>query len=119
MLPASAGKIVGNPFLAANIPYTHFPMSTFSHLPAPQPMLRDELALERTNLVNERTWLAYLRTGMALVVAGLSLINFFREQVFVRIGAFFVPFGLALLARDWVRFRAKHRHIKSALLARQ
>lgn len=88
-------------------------------LSPPNLTLRDELALERTNLANERTWLAYLRTGMALVIAGFSLINFFREQVFVWIGAFFVPFGLAMVVLGWVRFRTKHRRIKAALRARQ
>jgi putative membrane protein len=96
-----------------------FPMSNSTPLPAPQLTLRDELALERTNLANERTWLAYLRTGMALVVAGLSLINFFREQIFVWIGAFFVPFGLAMVALGWVRFRIKDRRIHAALQAQQ
>jgi putative membrane protein len=119
MLPARAGKSVGNPFLMANIPYTLFPMPTLPPLPAPHLTLRDELALERTNLANERTWLAYLRTGMALVIAGLSLINFFREYVFVWIGAFFIPFGLALVALGWVRFRTKYRRINAALRARQ
>ncbi len=94
-------------------------MPTSTPLPAPQLTLRDELALERTRLANERTWLAYLRTGMALVIAGLSLINFFREHVFVWIGAFFVPFGLAMVALGWIRFRAKHRRINAALWAQQ
>ncbi|GAA3968824.1 DUF202 domain-containing protein [Hymenobacter antarcticus] len=94
-------------------------MPTLPQPPALHLTLRDELALERTNLANERTWLAYLRTGMALVIAGFSLINFFREHVFVWIGAFFVPFGLALVALGWVRFRAKHRRINAALRARQ
>lgn len=94
-------------------------MPTPSPLPLSQLTLRDELALERTNLANERTWLAYLRTGMALVVAGFSLINFFREQIFVWIGAFFVPFGLAMVALGWVRFRIKDRRIHAALVARQ
>jgi putative membrane protein len=117
MLPARAGKSVGNPFLTAKFPYIILPMSTLPHIP--YLTLRDELALERTNLANERTWLAYLRTGMALVIAGLSLINFFREYVFVWIGAFFIPFGLALVALGWVRFRAKYRRINAALRARQ
>ncbi|MDQ2769367.1 MAG: DUF202 domain-containing protein [Bacteroidota bacterium] len=92
-------------------------MSTLPPLQLSQLTLRDELALERTNLANERTWLAYLRTGMALVIAGLSLINFFREHVFVWIGAFFVPFGLAMVALGWVRFRIKDRRIHAALQA--
>ncbi|MDQ2794319.1 MAG: DUF202 domain-containing protein [Bacteroidota bacterium] len=89
-------------------------MSTSPQPPAPPLSLSDGLALERTNLANERTWLAYLRTGMALVIAGFSLINFFREHIFVWIGAFFVPFGLGMVALGWVRFRVKHRRINAA-----
>lgn len=57
----------------------------------PSLSLRDELALERTRLAIECTNLRYLRAGMALVIAGLSLINFFRDYVFIWIDAFFIP----------------------------
>jgi len=83
--------------------------------PAAALSLSDRLALERTRLANERTMLAYLRTGMALVLAGFSLINFFRENLYVWVGVFFVPLGLGLVLLGWVRFRFKRRRIQQAL----
>ena len=79
--------------------------------------LRDRLALERTRLANERTLLAYLRTGMALVIAGFSLINFFREHIYVWAGVLFVPLGLSIVLAGWLRYRRKHRHIDAHVKA--
>ncbi|MCR5887822.1 DUF202 domain-containing protein [Hymenobacter sp. J193] len=76
--------------------------------------LRDLLALERTQMANERTLLAYVRTGMALVIAGFSLIQFFRQNLFVWAGVALVPAGLAVVLLGWRRYR----HKGSALTSR-
>ena len=60
-----------------------------------------------------------MKAGRALVIAGLSLINFFRDYVFIWIGAFFIPFGLGVIGLGWVRFRTKSRRIAAAVAARQ
>ncbi|GAA4005262.1 DUF202 domain-containing protein [Hymenobacter fastidiosus] len=78
------------------------------HLP---PDLRDRLALERTHLANERTVLAYVRTGMTLIVAGFSLINFFRDNFYIWVGAAFVPLGVGITVAGWFRYRAKSQRI--------
>jgi putative membrane protein len=77
--------------------------------------LSDQLALERTRLANERTVLAYLRTGMALCIGGLSLINFFRDNIYVWLGVLCLPLGLGLVGLGWMRYRVKRRHIAAAL----
>ncbi|SDX77068.1 DUF202 domain-containing protein [Hymenobacter psychrophilus] len=74
--------------------------------------LRDRLAMERTRLANERTLLAYLRTGMTLVIAGFSLINFFRDNVYVWAGILFVPLGMVIIVVGWFRYRVRARHIE-------
>lgn len=39
-------------------------------------ILRDHLAVDRTDLANERTLLAYVRTSLAFLVTGASAIHF-------------------------------------------
>ncbi|QIX61941.1 DUF202 domain-containing protein [Hymenobacter sp. BT18] len=76
--------------------------------------LRDLLALERTLMANERTLLAYVRTGMALVIAGFSLIQFFRQNLFVWVGVALVPIGLGVVLVGWVRYRHKGNALASS-----
>ena len=78
--------------------------------------LSDRLALERTRLANERTLLAYFRTGMALIIGGLSLMNFFRDYIYVWIGAAFVPLGVAVVVGGWSRYRFKRQRIHANML---
>ncbi|MBO3271503.1 MULTISPECIES: DUF202 domain-containing protein [Hymenobacter] len=78
--------------------------------------LSDRLALERTRLANERTLLAYFRTGMALIIGGLSLMNFFRDYIYVWIGAGFVPLGVAVVVGGWSRYRFKRQRIHANML---
>ena len=87
--------------------------------PASPLSLSDILALERTRLANERTVLAYLRTGMGLLVAGISLINFFRDNIYIWVGAFCLPLGLGVILLGWVRFRARRRHVAAAVAGRR
>ena len=76
------------------------------HLP-----LSDQLAIDRTHLANERTLLAYLRSGIALIVAGFSLINFFRNDIYVVVGALLVPTGLLAIVLGWRRCLRRSRTI--------
>ena len=78
--------------------------------------LSDRLAVERTRLANERTMLAYLRTGVALVVAGFSLINFFREHIYVWIGVTLVPIGIGMIVGGYLRFNTKRQRIHAAVM---
>lgn len=51
-------------------------MKDSEHVPAPikkDLILREKLALQRTDLANQSTFLAFLRTSMYFLVAGLSI----------------------------------------------
>ena len=69
--------------------------------------------LERTRLASERTLLAYLRFNPALIIAGFVLINFFRENLCVRVGVVLVPVGVAVAVGGWFRFRSRQCRIRS------
>ena len=52
------------------------PQETYYDDVTPEKMiLRDHLALDRTELANERTLLAYIRTAMALFLTGFSAMH--------------------------------------------
>ena len=80
----------------------------------PQRMiLRDHLALDRTELANERTLLAYMRTAIALLAAGGSLLKFFWNSLLIRIlGVLLLVVGTAVTALGIWRFRTISRRLR-------
>lgn len=92
-------------------------MPDFPFMPESVPDVRhlslsDQLAIDRTHLANERTLLAYVRSGIALVVAGFSLINFFRDDIYIVVGALLIPTGLLTIGLGWWRCQRRSRHIE-------
>ena len=77
--------------------------------------LRDRLAVERTRLANERTLLAYLRSALTFIIAGFSLMQFFRDNVYVWVGALLVPLGVGVGVAGWLRCRSKRARIEAHL----
>ena len=63
------------------------------------PVLRDNLAAQRTMLANERTYLAYIRTALTLFVAGVTLIKFFGHVIYEIIGWILIPLGIMILIK--------------------
>jgi len=53
-------------------------------------ILRDYLAIDRTNLANERTLLAYIRTCIGLFATGAALINFVEYDALGILGYIFI-----------------------------
>ncbi len=60
-----------------------------------QMILRDHLAVDRTDLANERTLLAYVRTSLAFLVTGVSALHFIEDTWARTTGLAFL--GLSLL----------------------
>ena len=61
-------------------------------------ILRDCLALERTNQANERTFLAYARTAVMALFTGISLFKLFPESMAMYI------FGWASIIASFILF---------------
>ena len=61
-------------------------------------ILRDCLALERTNQANERTFLAYARTAVMALFTGISLFKLFPESMAMYI------FGWAAIITSFILF---------------
>ena len=59
-------------------------------------IIRDYLAIQRTNLANERTLLAYINCAIALLVVGVSFIKFLNSFILKASGITFC--GLAVVA---------------------
>jgi putative membrane protein len=73
-------------------------------------IVRDHLALDRTQLANERTLLAYLRSGVALLLAGATLFHFAQSSWLAWVGIGCLPLGgLTLMFGLWRFFRTARR----------
>ena len=87
-----------------------------------QMILRDHLALDRTELANERTLLAYIRTAMALFLTGFSAMHLpsfnpnltFEDLVYETLGWALVAAATFVLVIGWVRYRSVKARIASA-----
>ncbi|MBK9149543.1 MAG: DUF202 domain-containing protein [Saprospiraceae bacterium] len=60
-------------------------------------ILREKLALQRTDLANQTTLLAFLRTSMYFLMAGLTLQNIFKSHLWIEV-IFYIISGSMLLA---------------------
>lgn len=76
-------------------------------------ILRDLLAADRTELANETTFLAYVRTSFALLLAGVSLWQFFKSNLGVVTGAFFLVSSAVLLIIGYRRYRAMEQKVQA------
>ncbi|MFA6296475.1 MAG: DUF202 domain-containing protein [Patescibacteria group bacterium] len=56
-------------------------------------ILRDHLALDRTNLANERTFLSYVRTSLAFIILGASIIKLLPTTFYLIIGLITLTIG--------------------------
>lgn len=83
----------------------------YSSVGSEQMILRDHLAVERTDLANERTLLAYVRTAIALLAAGASLIHFFQSPASVGAGWLLLASGAAVILVGGWRYRAMAKRI--------
>jgi putative membrane protein len=77
-------------------------------------ILRDHLALDRTQLANERTLLSYLRTALMLAVAGATAVKFVGESPTVIVsGWLFIGLGIVVGAIGAWRFLTMQRDINA------
>lgn len=67
-------------------------------------ILRDYLAIDRTQLANERTFLAYVRTALALAVLGATILKFIHFDFSDLTGYLFMIAGAVVLLIGVWRF---------------
>lgn len=78
-------------------------------------ILRDFLAVDRTDLANEGTLLAYMRTFIGLLVSGVGFIEFVDDKFLVVIGyclSVISPFVLLLGLYRFLRIRIRIKMVK-------
>ncbi len=77
-------------------------------------ILREKLAIQRTNMANETTFLAFLRTSMYFLVAGLSIHNLLdiKKQELVVTGMY--VFSGLLFVYGIVNYFRQRRKIKES-----
>lgn len=81
-------------------------------------ILRERLALQRTNLANQSTFLAFLRTSMYFLVAGISINNltsipsgWMIELVFIIVAAVLFVFGIVNFILHKRKINESEKHI--------
>ena len=87
-----------------------------------QLILRDHLALDRTELANERTLLAYIRTALALFLTGFSAMHLpafngelaFEDLAYELFGWVLVIAAVLTLVIGYIRYRRVMRRIQAA-----
>jgi putative membrane protein len=105
------------------LPKTHIDEETYYDGVKPdQLILRDHLALDRTELANERTLLAYIRTALALFLTGFSALHLpafngdlaFEDLAYELFGWALVAAAGLTLVIGYVRYRRVMRRIEAA-----
>lgn len=89
----------------------HHPHNPYANFTKEEIILRDLLAADRTELANETTFLAYVRTSFALLLAGVSLWQFFKSNLGLVAGAFFLVSSALLLLVGYRRYRAMEEKV--------
>jgi putative membrane protein len=83
-------------------------------------ILRDFLAIDRTELANERTLLAYLRTAIMLFATGVTLLKLFPHLLILQItGYVFLPTSIFLALWGYARFKSTRTKIELAVHPRE
>jgi putative membrane protein len=78
-------------------------------------VVRDLLAVDRTELANERTLLSWVRTALALLLSGASCIHFLDSRVSTLGGVALIVIGFGAIAvgiARWARLQRMISRIK-------
>ncbi len=78
-------------------------------------ILRDYLALDRTNLANQRTFLAYIRSAIGMLAAGIGMIQFIENALIGIIGIALIVLSLPVTIIGVFQFRTVQKRLKSLL----
>lgn len=92
-------------------------MSAYDRFRPDELIVRDHLAVDRTELANERTLLAYVRTALALGLTGVTTLHFVVSVTGVVAGSVLLVFGVLLMglgAVRWGRIQRDIRRIRGA-----
>ena len=77
-------------------------------------ILRERLAIERTDMAIDRTLLSYIRTALYFSIAGLTITNFVQPAFRSWIDVFFwIAAGVVLTIGIW-RFRRQKRKLQES-----
>lgn len=74
-------------------------------------IIRDYLAIQRTNLSNERTFLAYIRTSMGLLIVGVSFIEFSDAKALFIVGIVLIGFAVVSLLVGLINYFRRKKQI--------
>lgn len=74
-------------------------------------IIRDYLAIQRTNLSNERTFLAYIRTFVGLLAVGVTFIKLLDAKFLIIVGVILVAFAIVSLVVGVINYFKRKKQI--------
>lgn len=77
-------------------------------------ILREKLALQRTELANQSTFLAFIRTSLYFLVAGLSLRSLLKLDNSLMFEVSFFVISISILTTGILNYIKQHMKIKTS-----
>ncbi|MCE2825155.1 MAG: DUF202 domain-containing protein [Sediminibacterium sp.] len=77
-------------------------------------ILRERLAIQRTNMANQTTLLSFIRTALYFLIAGLSIRGFFKLELLVYLEVLFFTCAVLLFGFGLYNFNKNKKAIISS-----
>ncbi len=77
-------------------------------------ILRERLAIQRTNMANQTTLLSFIRTALYFLIAGLSIRGFFKLELLVCLEVLFFTCAVLLFGFGLYNFNKNKKAIISS-----
>ena len=74
-------------------------------------ILRERLAIQRTNMANQTTLLSFIRTALYFLIAGLSIRGFFKLELLVYLEVLFFACAVLLFGFGLYNFNKNKKAI--------
>lgn len=75
-------------------------------------ILRERLALERTEMANDRTLLAFFRTALYLFIAGITINSFLQLKYGLLLEIVFMVLSLSILIFGIVKYKQQKKRLR-------
>lgn len=74
-------------------------------------ILRERLAIQRTNMANQTTLLSFIRTSLYFLIAGISIRSFFKLELLIFLEIFLFTCSLLLLGLGLFNYKKNKKII--------
>lgn len=76
-------------------------------------ILREKLAIERTDMANDRTLLSFIRTSLYFAIAGMTVNSLLKVNYGVAVEISFWSLAVLLFVIGFIKFRRQKKKLKA------